>query len=321
MPSLKVSLAIVLVFIAALGFVLGVFSLILNRTSYRGSIRSRLLARDRANIKTREDLIRIRRSRSLTSEGDYLLRWLSLNKLILQSGTKMGLAGLLGLGAAAGGAVLFVSRLGGLDIELALAAAALTALAFPFIYLKSLRDRRLDKFEEQLPDAIDVIVRSLRAGHSLPVAVASAGKHLPDPIGGEFSLTAAEVTYGLDLETAMMNLRSRVGQPDLALIVLAVSVQSKTGGNLAEVLTNLAKIIRERFKLRRKAFALAAEGRFSAIMLSILPVAMFGALHLISPGYYGDIWGTPYVTWVLGVAVIWMLIGDFIMYKMVRIKV
>src|SRR5262249_28587537 len=160
-------------------------------------------------------------------------------------------------------------------------------------------DRRQMKFEEQLPDAIDVLVRSLKAGHALPAAIAAAGKHMPDPIGGELSLTAAEVSYGLDLETAMINLRSRVGQAGLALIVLAVSVQSKTGGNLAEVLTNLSKIIRERFKLRRKAYALAAEGRFSAILLSILPIALFGLLRFISPSYYGDIAGNEFVKPVL----------------------
>lgn len=310
-----------LVFLAVVGFILGTFFTVRAHTAYRGSIRSRLLARERKNIKTREDLFRIRRSRSLTPEGDYLFPWLALNKLILQSGSNIGITGLLLLAAGGGGAVLSASRLGGLHLELGVLAAVLTGLTFPLFYLRGMRNRRQARFEEQLPDAIDVLVRSLKAGHSLPVAIASAGKHMPDPIGGEFSLTAAEVTYGLDLEAAMMNLRSRVGQADLALIVLAVSVQSKTGGNLAEVLTNLSKIIRERFKLRRKAYALAAEGRFSAILLSILPIILFGILHLISPSYYGDISGNSYVTPILAGAVIWMLIGDYIMYKMVRIKV
>ncbi len=310
-----------LVFFAVLAFMLGTHFVIRTHTAHRGSIRSRLHAREKKNIDSREELIRIRRSRSLTSEGDYLFSWLSLNKLILQSGSKIGIPGLITMALAAGGVVLFASRVAGVDLELALPAAIMGGLAFPLVYLKSMRDRRQDRFEEQLPDAIDVIVRSLRAGHALPVAIASAGKHMPDPIGGEFSLTAAEVTYGLDLEAAMMNLRSRVGQADLAMIVLAVSVQSKTGGNLAEVLTNLSKIIRERFKLRRKAYALAAEGRFSALLLSILPIVLFGMLHLISPSYYGDIAGNPYIRPILGGAVVWMLIGDYIMYKMVRIKV
>jgi tight adherence protein B len=321
MAAFKPILVQALVFFAVLAFLLGTHFVIRAHAAYRGTIRSRLHAREKKNIDTREDLFRIRRSRSLTAEGDYLFSWLSLNKLILQSGSKIGIAGLIGLGLIAAGVVLFASHLAGLDLQMAGPGAILTGFAFPLVYLRSMRGRRQDKFEEQLPDAIDVIVRSLKAGHSLPVAIAGAGKNMPDPIGGEFALTAAEVTYGLDLETAMMNMRSRVGQADLAMIVLAVSVQSKTGGNLAEVLTNLSKIIRERFKLRRKAYALAAEGRFSAILLSILPIALFGMLHLISPSYYGDISTNAYIKPILGGAVVWMLIGDFIMYKMVRIKV
>ena len=102
----------------------------------------------------------------------------------------------------------------------------------PFTVLRAMRDGRQRKFEEQLPEAIDTLVRGLKAGHAVSVAVSSVGKNLPDPIGAEFRLTAAEMTYGLDLETAMANLHTRVGQPDLGLIALAVSIQSKTGGNL-----------------------------------------------------------------------------------------
>jgi tight adherence protein B len=321
MAAFKLALIQALVFFAVLAFLLGAHFVIRAHAAYRGTIRSRLHAREKKSIDTREDLFRVRRERSLSAEGDYLISWLSLNKLILQSGSKIGIPGLIGMGLSAAGVVIFASHLAGADLQMTGPGAILAGFAFPIVYLRSLRGRRQDKFEEQLPDAIDVIVRSLKAGHSLPVAIASAGKNMPDPIGGEFALTAAEVTYGLDLETAMQNMRSRVGQADLAMIVLAVSVQSKTGGNLAEVLGNLSKIIRERFKLRRKAYALAAEGRFSAILLSILPIGLFGMLHLISPSYYGDVAGNTFVKPILGGAIVWMLIGDYIMYKMVRIKV
>jgi tight adherence protein B len=112
-----------------------------------------------------------------------------------------------------------------------------------------------------------------------------------------------------------------VGQPDLTLVVLAVSIQSKTGGNLAEILSNLSRVVRERLKLRRRAKALSAEGRFSAILLSILPIALFGVLRLISPSYYGDVWATPYVKPVLVGAIVWMLIGDYVLYRMARIRI
>ncbi len=153
------------------------------------------------------------------------------------------------------------------------------------------------------------------------MAVAAVGRNMADPIGAEFRLTGAEVTYGLDLETAMVNLSSRVGQPDLALIVLAVSIQSKTGGNLAEILSNLSRVVRERLKLRRRAQALSAEGRFSAYLLTGLPIALFLVLKFISPNYYGDVWTAPYVRPILAGSIFWMLIGDYVMYRMVRIKV
>ncbi len=310
-----------LVFVAVLSFVFGAYAILRARAAYRGSIETRLHATNRKNINTKEELVRIRRSRSLTSEGNYRIALMSLNKLILQSGTRLGMTGLFLIGVAVGVAVFLAGRIGGLDMWPAAGIASFSGLVFPLFLLKSMRSSRQRKFEEQLPDSIDVLVRSLRAGHALPAAIAAVGRHMADPIGAEFNLTAAEVTYGLDLETAMINLRSRVGQADVALIVLAVSIQSKTGGNLAEVLANLSKIIRERFKLRRKAYALAAEGRFSAILLSLLPVVLFGMLRVISPTYYGDISGNYYVKPILGGAVMWMLIGDYIMYKMVRIKV
>jgi tight adherence protein B len=123
------------------------------------------------------------------------------------------------------------------------------------------------------------------------------------------------------METAMVNLRSRVGQADLSLLVLAVSIQAKMGGNLAEILSNLSKVIRDRFKLRRKAKALSAEGRYSAVFLSIMPIALFGIFWLISPSYYGLVWNEPLLKPVLVAAVLWMILGNLIMYRMVKFNV
>jgi tight adherence protein B len=119
----------------------------------------------------------------------------------------------------------------------------------------------------------------------------------------------------------MVNLHSRVGQADLGLLSLAVSIQSKTGGNLAEILTTMSRVIRSRLRLRRKARALASEARVSAYILSALPILLFGILWLISPGYYGEIWSNVYAKYVLTGAVFWMLLGDYIMYRMARIRV
>ena len=138
--------------------------------------------------------------------------------------------------------------------------------------LKFLRARRHKKFNAQFPDAIDIIVRSLRAGHPVPTAINMVSREMSDPIGSEFGIVTDEITYGADLETAMRNLYFRVGTDDLPLFVTAVAIQGSTGGNLGEILQNLSGVIRQRFKMRRKIRALAAEGRASALILSVAAV-------------------------------------------------
>lgn len=310
----------VLVFVAVLLAVSAIYLLVSSQRLHRKQV-SRRLANTRVAPNTHSELARVRRDRSLTAEGNYTLPIISLNQLILQSGVTVGIHGILFTmlflfaGAFVSATALFADRL------IAVVIGVVVGLGVPLLFLKSLRDARRRKFEELLPDAIDVFVRGLRAGHAIPVAISTVGKQMPEPVGGEFALTAAELTYGLDLETAMVNLRSRVGQSDLSLIVLAVSIQAKLGGNLAEILGKLSHVIRERFKLRRKAKALSAEGRYSALFLSIMPVLLFGILWVISPTYYGQVWNEPIVKPILGASVAWMMIGNIIMYRMVRFSI
>jgi tight adherence protein B len=144
---------------------------------------------------------------------------------------------------------------------------------------------------------------------------------MPDPIGTEFAIVADEMTYGLDLEAAMKNLHRRVGQQDLGLLVAAVGLQGKTGGNLAEILSNLSNVIRDRLRMRLKIKALSAEARFSALILSILPLAIFCILSVIAPTYYGQVWHVAIVKPLLVAAAVWMMLGNIIMYRMVRFEI
>jgi tight adherence protein B len=290
-----------------------------SRRAYRRRVSSRLSGP--ALSSTRSDLMGIRRDRSLSPEGHYSIPVIPLNQLILQSGATVGLYGIAAsmLCLFAGGYLIaFAVQKSHL---VAFAAASLLGVGGPLLVLKSMRSRRQRRFEEQLPDAIDILVRSLKAGHAIPVAIHTVARQMADPLGGEFAITAGELTYGLDLETALVNLRSRVGQIDLGLVVLAVSIQSKMGGNLAEILSNLSRVIRGRFRLRRKAKALSAEGRFSAVALSIIPIMLFGILSIIAPTYYGLIWNEPIVKPALLGAGVWLVIGNVIMYRMVRFPV
>lgn len=312
----------VFVFIAVLLSVTAGFLVASAHNSQRRSISRRMSAAEEGGGDTNQhELKRILSGRSLSSEGHYSLPLISLNRLILQSGVTVGARGVLFAMAALGIGSYFVMAILQDAPLVSLLFAAVVGIGFPVFVLRSMRISRQRKFEEQLPEAIDIIVRGLKAGHAIPVAISTVGRQMPQPLGGEFAITGAELTYGLDLETAMVNLRSRVGQADLALLVLAVSIQAKMGGNLAEILSNLAKVIRDRFKLRRKARALSAEGRYSAMFLSLLPFILFCVLWLISPNYYGDVWNEWFVKPVLGGAILWMLIGNYVMYRMVKFTV
>ena len=234
-------------------------------------------------------LVELRRSRGMTAEGAYQLPFLAFNRLLIQSGLSISAYHLLALMTAVGliAGVLAYALTSLLPI--ALLAAAIVGVLIPVFALVIKRSRRTKRLEGQLPEGIDVMVRSLRAGHPLPVAIAMVAREMPDPIGSEFGMASDEMTYGMDLETALSNMRIRAGQSDLSMLVVAVSIQAKTGGNLAEVLGNLSRMVRERAKMRRKIHALSAEGRFSAIALSVIPLMVYGIVILTAPSYYSEV--------------------------------
>jgi len=306
--------------IAAVLVAEAVYLLFFSAASYRSRVNRRLrLLHDKVDRQT--ILFQLRRERGLTGTGDFRLPLVYLNRLILQSGLSIGLGKLM-IAIAVGAVIAFSASLmfGRTLFESGLITLGVT-LVLPYFALVSLRKRRQKKFGEQFPDAIDVIVRSLRAGHPVPVAIAMVGRELSDPIGTEFGMVADEVTYGADMETAMRALYHRVGQDDLPLFVTAVAIQGSTGGNLSEILQNLSAVIRLRFKMRRKVRALASEGRFSALLLSGLPIAMFFILKVIAPDFYGKIWHEDMTKIGLGVAGAWMAFGNFIMYRLVNFRI
>jgi tight adherence protein B len=193
--------------------------------------------------------------------------------------------------------------------------------ALPYLVLRLLRARRQKAFGAQFPDALDMIVRSLRAGHPVPIAITMVAREMRDPIGTEFGIVVDEITYGADLESALRSLYFRIGQDDLPLFVTAVAIQGSTGGNLGEILENLSGVIRQRFKMRRKIRALAAEGRASAIILSSLPIAMFLIIQVVAPDFYAGVWNESMTKTALAVAGCWMGIGNLIMYRLVNFKI
>jgi tight adherence protein B len=301
-------------------FVEAIYLLCFSTASYRSSINRRLRLMknqpDRQNV-----LVQLRRERGLTGGGSYAMRILSLNRLVLQSGLTLGVGRIAFVALGAAGLAFVLTWWGRDDLFEAGVVALIGAFVLPYVGLVFLRARRQGKFGQQFPDAIDIIVRSLRAGHPVPVAISMVARELPDPVGTEFGIVADEITYGADLETAMRNLSYRVGQEDLPLFVTAVAIQGATGGNLSEILENLSRVIRERFKMRRKVKALASEGKFSALFLSCLPIAIFFLIRYVAPDFYGSVWKYDMTKIGLAMAGAWMASGNLVMYRMVNFRI
>jgi tight adherence protein B len=294
--------------------------LLLARTqSYRSRINRRLQLLEAADDR-QAALMQLRRDRGLTDEGHYSVPLISISRLVLQSGVGWRSGRLIGVVSLA----LFVgaSAVYALAQSMLLAALVgiLAGIVVPVLFLVAMRNRRRAQFAAQLPEALDVLVRSLKAGHPIPVAVSLVARDMPDPIGTEFGMTSDEMIYGLDLETALQNMRVRVGQDDLSFVVVAVSVQSKTGGNLSEVLANLSRVIRDRFKLRRRVKAMSAEGRLSAIALSTIPILVFFMVNLMAPTFYGDVKADPIIIPVIVATLLLWATGVFIIYRLVNFK-
>jgi tight adherence protein B len=301
-------------------FAEGIYLLCFTGASYRNNVNRRLKLQkgqpDRESI-----LIQLRRERGLTSSGGYSLKSVNLNQLVLQSGLTVGFGRLVTF-VAIGAVVAFAASmmLRG-NVVQALLVAVFATVPLPLLVLRYLRSRRQKKFGAQFPDALDMIVRSLRAGHPVPIAISMVSREMRDPIGSEFGILADEITYGADLETGLRNLYFRVGQDDLPLFVTAVAIQGTTGGNLGEILQNLSTVIRDRFKMRRKIRALASEARASALILSSLPIMIFGAIQIVTPDFYASVWDEDITKKTLAMAGAWMMVGNFIMYRLVNFKI
>jgi tight adherence protein B len=288
--------------------------------SYRRSVNSRLKIGGQIGD-AKASLVELRRKRSLSPEGRYILPIIWLNRLVMQSGVSVDARSMLVLMAGLAAATFVATHyILGRGLMFSCVMALLLGFGLPLQFLRISRARRINRFESQLPDGIDAMVRGLRAGHPVLMALETVAREARDPLGSEFGMTFDEVAYGLDIETSLANMRARVGQADLGLLVVAVSLQSKTGGNLAEILASLSKVLRERFRMQRKVRALSAEGRFSAIGLSILPIIVSGLIFVTAPTFYTAVWDDPLFMPIATFAALLLISGDYIMYRMVRFR-
>lgn len=243
-----------------------------------------------------------------------------LRSLLYQADLKWTAGGLLLMSAAAGliPAYLVYLRTGQAGFAFLLG----LALAWtPFGYVRHKRTQRFNKFEQALPEALDLMVSALRSGHSLMSALGLVANEAPDPIGGEFRVCCDEQTYGLALRTAMDNLITRVPIQDLRIVVTAILIQKESGGNLAEVLDKASRVIRERFRLKRQVRVHTAQGRLTGWILSFLPVVLGLGLYLVNPKTMSLLWTREIGIKLLYAATGMTIVGGLIIRKIVRMDV
>jgi tight adherence protein B len=252
--------------------------------------------------------------------GDYRTHLGPLRTLLVQSGVRAApqtiLASLVCLVLVAVIGTWLVTA----DTAMSLLVAVIALAVVPWLYLHTVRRKRIQKFSSQLPDVIDLTVRSLRAGHPLPVAFSLAAREMPDPAGTEFGIAADEIAFGSTTAAAMANLSYRVGDPDLDYLTTCIAVQGQTGGSLGEVLSRLSKLMRDRFRLARKVKAMTSEARTSGLILSLFPFILFGLLIVLSPTYYQDVWHLSSFHRTLIYCGGLLLIGHLVMQRMANIK-
>jgi tight adherence protein B len=266
-------------------------------------------------------VMELRKQRGLNANGEKgkRLRWLS--DLIVASGVPYDpkkWTGYAMVAAVVGGMLLaVVSRKPLMFVPGAIA----TTVAAPIIYLKIMAGRRAKALGFQLPQALEIIVRSLEAGHPVPTAINLVGREMADPIGTEFGMASDEIAYGATLEQAIERMADRCQHPDVDLFAATVRLQEKSGGNLTGLLKLNAATVRERHKMRLKIKAASSEGRASAMILTAAPFAAMAFISISSPHFYGDVIHEPVVKYGLMVAGVWMFIGNMVMRRMIDMRI
>lgn len=310
---------LVLVFAAVFAAAQGLIGLFSNAAQKR-VVNRRLKVADKVDGGISALVVELRKQRGLNASGKRgeRLRWLS--NLIVASGLPYDPRKWLIYAALAGlvvGAVLAaLSR----NLWLAPVGVAAGGVGLPIFFLRFMANRRANALGFQLPQALEIIVRSLEAGHPVPTAIALVGREMSDPVGTEFGMAGDEISFGATLEQAIERMAERCQHPDVDLFAATVRLQERTGGNLTGLLKLNASTIRERHKMRLKIKAASSEGRASASILTAAPFIAVGMITLISPKFYGDVIHEPAVKWTLLGCLVWIGIGNLIMRRMIDMR-
>lgn len=308
---------LILVFAAVFAAGQGAFGL-LSTAQVKRKVNRRLVVAERVSG-IAELVGELRKQRGLNAAGDRTGAWFA--ELILRSGVPYDPRRWI---MAAGGAAL-AGALGAVVVTHQLLAAPVGALvlgvAGPIMFLKVMAGRRAKALGQQLPQALEIIVRSLEAGHPVPAAINLVGREMSDPIGTEFGMASDEIAYGATLPQAVERMSQRCQHPDVDLFAATVRLQERAGGNLTGLLKLNAATVRDRHRMRLKIKAASAEGRMSAVILTAAPFIAGGAIFLLSPHFYGDVIHERFIqTGLIGMTV-WVAVGNVIMRRMVDMRI
>lgn len=308
-----------LIFATVFSFGQAVWGLVSARQAKR-VVNKRLAAVERTGS-LGELVLELRKQRGLTEDGRSIFSWVWLADLVIRSGVTVDprrwalVIGGMVLAGGVGG--LFFTHNG----FIALGGAVVCGVGGPLAYLVFQAGARAKAISLQLPGALEIMVRSLEAGHPIPTAISLVGRELPDPLGSEFGMAADEIAFGATLEQAVGRISDRCRHPDVDLFAAAIRLQEKAGGNLVGLLKMLARTVRERHKMRLKIRAASSEGRMSAYILTAAPIVCFVFINVAQPGYYATVIHAPFIQ--IGLAILGglLLTGNLIMRRMIDMRI
>jgi tight adherence protein B len=310
---------LLLIFAAGFSLAQAVWGLVGARQAKR-AVNRRLVTAERVGS-LGELVLELRKQRGFREDGRSIFSWNWLADLVIRSGVavepRRWALVMVGLVLGGGAGAMFVTH----NLLAAVAGAVLCGLGGPLGYLNVMAGRRSKALSQQLPNALEVMVRSLEAGHPIPTAISLVGRELPDPVGSEFGMAADEIAYGATLEQAVMRIADRCRQQDVDLFSASIRLQEKAGGNLTGLLRMLAHTIRERHKMRLKIRAASSEGRVSAYILSGAPVVCFIFINLSQPHYYSEVLHARFIQIGLGVLVTLLVLGNLVMRRMIDMRI
>jgi tight adherence protein B len=311
------AIALVLIFAAVFTAAQAVWGLV--RANAAKRVVNRRLATAEQAGSLGELVLELRKQRGLKEDGQGRSGFLA--DLILRSGLKFEprkwALYVAAIALVSGGLTMELTHKPILFVPVGLAAA----IALPYLYLQFVAKRRAKQLGTQLPNALEIVVRSLEAGHPVPTAIALVGREMPDPIGSEFGMAGDEIAYGATLEQAVANIADRCRHPDFDLFSATIRLQERAGGNLTGLLKMNAHTIRERQKMRLKIHAASSEGRASAMILTAAPITAFIFLQIVRPQFYGGVIHERPIQIGLGVLGTWMVVGNLVMRRMIDMRI